>query len=143
MSDDGNLVRMKTLDDAWNAQNWDVFRKRHSADTAVFWPGQPEPTRGREAHQAESEAFFKSIENHLDNNPYKVMFASGDWTCTIARWTGRMIGPVKGLAGKVHSATNKQFELEFCTVARWKDGEIVEEKLFYDQVGFLRQIGVL
>ena len=138
-----NLERMKTLDDAWNAQNWGVFRERHSADTAVYWPGQPEPTRGRDAHQAESEEFFKSIQNHLDNNPYKVMFASGDWTCTIARWTGRMIGPVKGLDGKVHSPTNKPFELEFCTVARWKDGEIVEEKLFYDQVGFLRQIGVL
>lgn len=138
-----NLERMKTLDDAWNAQNWDVFRQRHSADTAVYWPGQPEPTRGRDAHQAESEEFFKSIQNHLDNNPYEVMFASGDWTCTIARWTGRMVGPVKGLDGKVHPPTNKPFELEFCTVARWKDGEIVEEKLFYDQVGFLRQIGVL
>ena len=54
-----------------------------------------------------------------------------------------MIGPVKGLGGKVHPPTNKAFELEFCTVARWKDGEIVEKKLFYDQVGFLRQIGVL
>ena len=32
-------------------------------------------------------------------------------------------------------------ELEFCTVARWENGEIVEENLFYDQVGFLRQIG--
>jgi len=40
-------------------------------------------------------------------------------------------------------ASRSVFELEFCTVARWKDGEIVEEKLFYDQVGFLRQIGVL
>jgi hypothetical protein len=57
-----NLERMKTLDDAWNAQNWDVFRQRHSADTAVYWPGQPEPTRGRDAHQAESEEFFKSIQ---------------------------------------------------------------------------------
>jgi hypothetical protein len=138
-----NLERMKTLDDAWNAQNWDVFRQRHSPDTAVYWPGQPEPTRGRDAHQTESEEFFKSIQNHLDNNPYKVMFASGEWTCTIARWTGRMIGPVKGLDGKVHPPTNKPFDLEFCTVARWKDDEIVEEKLFYDQVGFLRQIGVL
>jgi len=43
----------------------------------------------------------------------------------------------------VHLATNKRFELEFCTVARWKNGEIVEEKLFYDQVSFLKQIGVL
>jgi hypothetical protein len=32
----------------------------------------------------------------------------------------------------MHPATNKPFELEFCTIARWKDGEIVEEKLFYD-----------
>ena len=49
MSGNGNLARMKTLDDAWNAQDWDVFRKRHSADTEVFWPGQPQPTRGRQA----------------------------------------------------------------------------------------------
>lgn len=54
-----------------------------------------------------------------------------------------MVGPWKGLDGKVHAATGKAFELEFCTVARWKNGEIVEENLFYDQVGFLRQIGVL
>jgi len=143
MSGEDNLQRMKTLDDSWNAQDWEVFRKRHSADTAVFWPGVPEPTRGRDAHQAESEAFFKSIENKLDNNPYKVMVASGDWTCTIADWKGRMIGPWKGLDGKVHQATNKRFTLEFCTIARWKNGEIVEEKLFYDQVSFLRQIGIL
>jgi hypothetical protein len=88
-------------------------------------------------------AFFKSIENHLDNNPYKVMLASGDRTCAIARWTGKMIGPWRGLDGKVHAATGKTFEFEFCTVAHWKNGEIVEEKLFYDQVGLLRQIGVL
>ena len=39
-------------------------------------------------------------------------------------------------------ATNKKFELEFCTVARWKNNEIVEEKLFYDLVGLLKQLGV-
>jgi ketosteroid isomerase-like protein len=138
-----NLQRMKTLDDAWNSQNWEVFRKRHAADTKVYWPGQPDPTTGRDAHHHESEAFFKSIENHLENDPYKVMFASGDWTCTVAVWKGRMIGPWKGLDGKVHQPTNKTFELEFCTVARWKNGEIAEEELFYDQVSFMRQIGIL
>jgi ketosteroid isomerase-like protein len=71
------------------------------------------------------------------------MIASGDWTCTIAKWKGKMVGPWTGLDGQVHPPTGKTFELEFCTVARWKDGEIVEENLFYDQVGFLRQIGVL
>src|ERR1700736_1205109 len=82
---------MKTLDDAWNARDWEVFRKRHSADTSVHWPGQPDPTRGREAHQVESEAFFKSIENRLENNPYKVMFASAIGPARLpsgrARWS--------------------------------------------------------
>ena len=62
MSAEENLQRMKTLDDAWNAQDWEVFRKRHTHDTTVHWPGQPDPTRGIDNHQAESVAFFKSIE---------------------------------------------------------------------------------
>src|SRR5689334_19938102 len=35
----------------------------------------------------------RRTENHLDNNPYGVMFGSGEWTCTIAKWKGKMIGP--------------------------------------------------
>ena len=54
-----------------------------------------------------------------------------------------MTGPLTGPDGTVHQPTGKRFELEFCTVARWQDGEIVEENLFYDQVGFLTQIGVM
>lgn len=38
--------------------------------------------------------------------------------------------------------TGKTLEVDFCTVARWENGEIVEEKLFYDVVGLMRQIGV-
>ena len=46
-------------------------------------------------------------------------------------------------AGKLIAPTNKKFHIEFCTVAHWKNGEIVEEKLFYDLVGLLKQIGVM
>ena len=120
-----------------------LLPSRPADDVMVRSDGQPDPTHGRDAHHRESEAFFKSIENHLDNNPYRVMFGSGDWTCTIAKWKRKDDGPWQGLDGKVHDATGRTFQLEFCTVARWKNGEIVEENLFYDQVGFLRQIGVL
>lgn len=138
-----NLELMKTLDDAWNSQNWEVFLKRHSQDTAVFWPGQPEPTRGRANHEAECREFFKTFpDNHLVNNPYKIMFGDGDWTCTIADFAGTMKGPMKGADGKMIPPTNKKFKLEFCTVAHWKNGEITEERLFYDLVGMLKQIGL-
>jgi ketosteroid isomerase-like protein len=137
-----NKELMQTLDDAWNNQDWDTFMARHAEDTAVYWPGQPEPTRGVRNHREESIAFFKTFENRLDNRPYKVLLADGDWTCSIARWTGKMIGPMKGPDGREIPATNKTFELDFCTVAHWRNGQIVEENLFYDQVGLMRQIGV-
>ena len=141
MSVEENLQLMKTLDDAWNAKDWDTFNKRHAENVAVFWPGQPNPTKGRHDHKAEAIEFFKMFpDNHIDNDPYKILFGQGDWTCSVARFTGTMKGPMKGPDGKTIPPTNKKFEIEFCTVAHWKNGEIVEEKLFYDLVGMLRQI---
>src|SRR3569832_2853848 len=126
-----NMLLMKTLDDAWNAQDWETFKKRHAEKVAVYWPGKPEPTRGQRPHEAESVEFFKTFpDNHIENNPYKVLFGQGDWTCSIAKFTGTMKGPMKTPDGNVIPPTNKSFEVEFCTVAHWNDnGEIVEEKL--------------
>jgi hypothetical protein len=46
--------------------------------------------------------------------------------------------------GSVIQPTNKSFHIDFCTVAHWdKNGQIVEENLFYDQMGMLKQIGVM
>jgi hypothetical protein len=65
-----SLELMRTLDDSWNAQDWETFEKRHARDTVVFWPGQAEPTRGRDNHKAESIEFFKTFpDNHLINHP--------------------------------------------------------------------------
>jgi hypothetical protein len=50
MSVEENMRLMKTLDDAWNAQNWDTFSKRHTESVIVRWLGQSEPTRGLNAH---------------------------------------------------------------------------------------------
>ena len=138
-----NIRLMKTLDDAWNAQDWDTFDSRHAENVVVYWPGQPEPTRGGPAHRAESIEFFKTFpDNHVGNDPYKVLFGQGEWTCSVARFTGTMKGPMKRPDGTTIPPTNKSFEVEFCTVAHWQNGKIVEERLFYDLVGLMRQIGV-
>ena len=133
---------MTTLDDSWNNQDWETFTARHAENTAVYWPGQPEPTRGVQDHRAESEAFFKAFENHIDNRPYRILIAEDNWTCSVARWTGTMIGPMAGPDGAEVKSTGRSFELEFCTVATWQNGQITEERLFYDQVGFMRQLGL-
>ncbi len=139
-----NLELMRTLDDAWNGQDWNIFRKRHPENTAVYWPGQPEPTKGRGSHEAEAKEFFKTFpDNHLTNNPYKILFGQGDWTCTVADFYGTMKRPRRTADGSVIPPTNKSFHVEFCTVAHWSEnGEILEERLFYDLVGLMKQIGL-
>ncbi len=54
----------------------------------------------------------------------------------------RLTAPMKGPDGTTSPPTNKQIEVEFCTVAHRQHGKIVEEKLFYDLVGLLRQVGL-
>jgi SnoaL-like polyketide cyclase. len=140
-----NKRLMKTLDDAWNSQEWETFNKRHHEEVAVYWPGQPEPTRGQRSHQEEAEQFFKTFpDNHVGNDPYKVLIGEGDWTCSVAKFTGTMSGPMPGPDGTMIQPTNKSFEVEFCTVAHWNEkGEIVQEKLFYDLEGLMKQIGLM
>ena len=92
-----NMELMQTLDDAWNAQDVEIFRARHKPDVIVRWPGQPGPTVGIEDHTAESIRFWKTFPDQKRDN---------------------------------------------YTVARWSDGQIVEENLMYDLVGFLQQIGL-
>jgi len=94
MSAEENLELMQTLDDVWNAQDWDTFEQRHKSDTTVSWPGQP-PTHGIKDHRAEGVAMFKTFpDDKVGNRRYKALFASDDWTCSIARFTGTMTGPM-------------------------------------------------
>ncbi|MGD0534363.1 MAG: ester cyclase [Methanoregula sp.] len=66
-----NMRLMQTLDDAWNAQDWVTFDKRHAAEVDVFWPGQPQPTHSRHSHREEAIAFFKIFpDNRVGNRPW-------------------------------------------------------------------------
>lgn len=138
-----NLRRMHELDDAWNAKDWDTVAEFHAEDVKVFWPGGNPPTEGNPNHMRESQEYAKTFpDNRVENRPYQVEFGQGEWTCTVAKHTGTFRGPLPLPQGVVQP-TGKRFEVEFCTVAHWKDGKIVEEKLFYDLVGVLKQIGAM
>jgi hypothetical protein len=65
----------------------------------------------------------------------KVTFGEGDWTCTLSRLSGTTNVSTKGFNENVIEPPNKKFDIEFCTVTQRKNGEIVEQKVFYDLVG--------
>ena len=82
---------MQTLDDAWNSQDLGTFNQRHKPEVVVRWPGRA-PTHGRHDHKAKARALTTLPDQHLDNRPYRVFFASGDRTCSIAHFSGTMTG---------------------------------------------------
>jgi hypothetical protein len=59
------------------------------------------------------------------------------------RFSGRDVGPMKAPDGTMISPTGKSFDLDFYTVAKWDNGQIVEENLMYDLVTFMKQIGLV
>ncbi len=72
-----------------------------------------------------------------------MLFGQGDWTCSVADFTGTFKGPMTGPDGTTIPPNGRSFRVEFCTVAHWKNGEIVEEKLFYDTISMMQQLGLM
>jgi len=91
--------------EAWNGPDWSLFRKLHSDDVYVDMFGGK--TEGVDAHVTACQSYqaavpaFRVLE-------HPVRMAAGDWTCVISHGEGG-----------VH----------FVTVAKWKDGAIIEEYL--------------
>ena len=98
-------------------QEEDTFNHLQAENTLEYWLGQLFPARGQHDLRA-----------IIDNAPYKVTFGQGDWTCTLARFTGTTNDSMKGM------------NIEVCTVTHWQNGQIVEQKVFYDLVGMQKQM---
>jgi hypothetical protein len=59
-------------------------------------------------------------------------------------WISRNKGFINGPGRKTIPPTNKKFQVEFAQVANWKNGQIEEENLFYNQMGMMmKQLGLM
>jgi hypothetical protein len=140
-----NTERMVKLDDAWNARDWDTFDAHHSGDSVVvYWPGQEDsPTHGGHDHLAEAQRFCTAFpDNRVHNRPYAILFGEGDYTCFVTRFTGTFTAPLELPDGSTIQPTGKAFDVLYSTTARWTEGKIIEEYLFYDNGTLLKQIGL-
>lgn len=84
-----------------------------------------EPEEEEDIHELEFET------SRVDRGPFPVVFGEGDWTCTLSKLTVTADGP------------NRQIEVGICTVTCAKQGQIVEQKVFYDLVEIQSEIARL
>lgn len=107
--------------------------------------GQGRKNQPMAGHLTRKKRFvFKAFpDNRVGNRPYKIFSGQGDYTCSVAEFTGTFTGTMTSPDGTVIPPTGEKFSVEFCTVSLWKDGEIVEEKLFYDKMSLMQQVGLM
>lgn len=130
MSDE-ELQLLITMDDPGDEPEEDTFNHLQAKNTLEYWLGQRFP------------AGCRLDKSRSDSDVYKVAFGQGDWTCTLSRLTGTTNVSMNGMNGSVIEPPNKKFDIEVCTVTQRKNGEIVEQKVFYDLVGMQKQIEVM
>jgi hypothetical protein len=135
---------LKTFDEldfvVFSNQEWTRLHESHSRDIKVHWP-DGHTTSGIEKHIEDLKAMFVyAPDTNIAVHPVK--FGSGEWTSVIGVMTGTFSKPMPIGDGKFIPPTGKQFNITMNTVGHWKDGVMDEEYLFWDNLTFMKQIGL-
>ena len=137
-----HLATFDSLDfDVFTNQKWDRLHESHSKDIVVHWPDGHQ-TKGLEQHIEDLKGIFvHAPDTRIQTHPVK--FGAGDWTSVIGVMEGTFTKPMPIGHGKSLPPTGKPFRIEMCTVGHWKDGVMDEEYLYWDNLTYMKQIGLL
>jgi len=104
----------------------------HNADGTKTSPFPP--------HSKDLQFLFDTFEFKVAK--HLVGFGFGEWTAGISISEGRWVKPITLPDGKVLQPSGKSVSLKIATIARWENGRIAEEYLFWDNADWNRQIGL-
>ncbi|MDN5200686.1 ester cyclase [Fulvivirgaceae bacterium BMA10] len=137
-----NLALYDELDlEAFNNRDMKRIGEIHAPDVKVYNTNNTLTEGMFPTHEAELNFLFKTFSD-FDIYEHTIGFGEEDWTAGIAKCRGTFDTPMTLPNGAVIQPTGKKFEVRVATIAKWKDGRIVEEWLFWDNEDWMRQIGV-
>jgi hypothetical protein len=139
---EANLATFDDLDfNVFSNQKWSEFHRSHAQDVVVHWP-DGRTTRGLDVHIADLETMFVwAPDTRIEEHPVRI--GQGEWTAVIGIMKGTFTQPMP-IGDALILPTGKAFELQMVTVGHWNSqGVMDEEYLFWDNLEFMRQIGVL
>jgi SnoaL-like polyketide cyclase len=136
-----DLVTFDTLDyTVFSNQEWTRLHESHAADVKVYWP-DGHMTQGIEVHIQDLKALFVyAPDTRIKEHP--IRFGSGKYTAVTGVFEGTFTKPMPVGNGKFIQPTGKAFKMPMATIALWENGVIVEEHLFWDNLTYMKQIGL-
>jgi SnoaL-like polyketide cyclase len=138
-----NLKRFDQLDfDACShRKDMDLFRRLHCTDVKVVFP-DGRVTHGIPAHidDINNILFNGTPDSRVTSHP--ISFGSGEWTVATGVLEATFSEPMKLPDGTSIPPTGKKVRISMATIAKWKDGCISEEHLFWDNAEYMKQLGL-
>ncbi len=135
-----NLALFDKMDfEAFNKQDWELFSELHTADTRVV-NADGSVTTGLAKHIEDMKDF--SFLPDLQVEEHSVKVGQGDWTAVIGTLSGSFTAPLRLADGTEVPPNGRRVRIQMATFARWENGAIAEEILFYDNGEFMKQLGL-
>lgn len=141
MTVEENLRLIEAADDALNAYDVDRLIGLCSEDFVFEAPLLPEPLNGPEAFGQFIGGFLTAFPD-LQVETTRA-FGQDDWVCVEHVTSGTHTGPMGTPDGQTIPPTNKKMRFEDVLVFRVKDDKITSRRLYFDQLGFMAQLGLV
>lgn len=125
--------------EAFNSRDMKRIGEIHADNVIVHNPDGTQ-TSPFPPHSKELQFLFDTFEFKVAE--HIVGFGHGEWTAGISISEGRWAKPMTLPDGTVLQPTGKPVSLKIATIARWENGRIAEEYLFWDNAEWNRQIGL-
>ncbi len=125
---------------AFNNRDMERLAEIHAEDVRVYNPDGSLTTPYAGHHDRELEFLFDTFDWQIPE--HIVGFGYGGWTAGVSVSTGKWVEPITLPDGQVLEPTGNEFTIRVATLARWENGRIVEEHLFWDNAHLNRQIGL-
>jgi len=136
-----NIERFDHLDFvSFNEQDWETFNEIHASGVLVGWPDGKE-THGIDEHAVDVEFVFTYAPD-VQILEHPISFGHGPWTAGTGVVEGTFTEPMILPDGTVIEPTGKKFKYTMITIAKWQDGQIIEEYLYWDNAEVARQMGI-
>ncbi len=135
------LQKFDTLDFVvYSNQEWERLHESHADDILVYYP-DGSTTVGLEDHIVALKPMFVFAPN-TNIKVHPIRFGTGKYTAVTGEIEGTFSKPMPLPDGSSIPPTGKSFKLPMVTIGLWKDGVMYEEHLFWDNMAFMKQIGL-
>ncbi len=138
-TEDRNVEVVRRAHEALNDRNVEAFAAELSPSYVRHCQAMPpelQELQGTKEFLGFIRDWLQAVPDHHDT--LSQMIADGDRVAYVETMTGTQVGALGDLP-----ATGKKFELVNIVIQRLEDGKIAETWVSWDNVAFLRQIGIM